>query len=282
MEDIPVGVGPLPVGGGVGGEAGVDQSQGGPAVRVGKVGVELPQLAHQEHPLVHNGPAGEGGHIGAGVGPLKDPAGQVQLPVKVQSLFAARRTLDEALANVWHTVPGFLTQNFRVGGHVPPTQELHALLGHNDFQHFLSLGPLQPVGGHEEHAHTVIPLLPQGDALLSSGLGHELMGDLNHQAHAVPRLAGGVLARPVLQLFHDFQGVVHRLIGLDSLDADHSADAAGVVLRTIAWIRLLVHTVSSFGICTGTVSPTDGRGDSRKIISARPGARRNRSHRFGP
>ena len=58
------------------------------------------------------------------------------------------------------------------------------------------------------------------------------MGDLDQNAHAVAGLAGGVLSGPVLQLFHDLQGSVHRLVGGTALGIHHSADAAGVVLES--------------------------------------------------
>ena len=73
VEDIPVGVSPLPGGGGIGGEPGVDQGDGALTVRVRQIGVELPQLPHQEHPLVNDGPAGERGDIGVDVGLFKYP-----------------------------------------------------------------------------------------------------------------------------------------------------------------------------------------------------------------
>ena len=73
VEDIPVGVSPLPGGGGIGGEPGVDQGDGALTVRVRQIGVELPQLPHQEHPLVNDGPTGERGDIGVDVGLFKYP-----------------------------------------------------------------------------------------------------------------------------------------------------------------------------------------------------------------
>ena len=104
-----------------------------------------------------------------------------------------------------------------MGGHVPPAQEGHALLGHDDLQHLLGLGTLQGVGGEKEHAHAVIPLAAQADALGGGRLHHQLVGHLEHDAHAVAGLAGGVLAGAVLQLFHDLQGVIHGFVGLDAL-----------------------------------------------------------------
>ncbi len=131
-----------------------------------------------------------------------------------------------------HAGPGPLPQRLGPDGHVPPAQELHALLGHDDLQHLLCLGPLQAVHGEKEHPHAVIPLTPQGDSKVPGGFYHQLVGHLEQQAHAVAGLSGGVLSGAVLQLFHDLQRVVHRLMGLSALDVHDRADAAGVVLKT--------------------------------------------------
>ena len=121
--------------------------------------------------------------------------------------------------------------------HVPPAQEVHALLVNDNLQHLLRLGPFELVLGEEEHAHAVVPLLPQGEALLLRPAAEQPVGNLEQDAHAVAGLSGGVLAGPVLQLFYDFQGVVHSAIGSAPLDVHHRADAAGVVLKlgTIQW-----------------------------------------------
>ena len=231
VEDVAVGVGPLPAGVGVGGKAGVDQGQGALAVLRLQVSVEPAQLAHQEHALVDDGPAGEGGDIGVDIGLLEHPPGHIQLPVKVQPRGAVRRTLHKALEDGGHAVQSPLAQDLRVGGHLPPAQKLHALLGHDDLQHLLGLGPLEGVRGEEEHAHAVVPGSAQGDALGGGRPDHQGVGDLHHEAHAVAGLAGGVLAGPVLQLFHDLQRVVHHAVGAAALQVHHRADAAGVVLE---------------------------------------------------
>ena len=57
----------------------------------------------------------------------------------------------------------------------------------------------------------------------------EFMGNLKQDTHPIAGLTGGVLAGAVLQLFHDLQGVVHRLVGGMAVNSNHRADAAGVV-----------------------------------------------------
>ena len=55
------------------------------------------------------------------------------------------------------------------------------------------------------------------------------MGNLQQNPNAITGLARGVLAGPVLQLFHDLQGVVHGFVALPSVDSYHRANTAGVV-----------------------------------------------------
>ena len=78
-----------------------------------------------------------------------------------------------------------------------------------------------------------------GKLILSSEVGaalrgrllKKLVGDLEEDAHAVTGLSLSVLSRSMLQLLHDFQRTVHRLIALAALDVHHGSDAAGIVLK---------------------------------------------------
>ncbi|MPM38256.1 hypothetical protein SDC9_84885 [bioreactor metagenome] len=56
------------------------------------------------------------------------------------------------------------------------------------------------------------------------------MGYLKHDAYAVSGEALRVLAGAMLQLFYDFQGIVHRLMGFYPPNAHDGADTAGVML----------------------------------------------------
>lgn len=69
------------------------------------------------------------------------------------------------------------------------------------------------------------------DAALRGRLLKKLVGDLEEDAHAVTGLSLSVLSRSMLQLLHDFQRTVHRLIALAALDVHHGSDAAGIVLK---------------------------------------------------
>ncbi len=57
------------------------------------------------------------------------------------------------------------------------------------------------------------------------------MRHLKEDADAVTRAAVRILARAVLEFFHNLERAIHRLAALDAVDADDRTDAAGVVLK---------------------------------------------------
>jgi hypothetical protein len=63
VGDVAVGMGQLPTGKGVGGEALVDQAKGAGGERVGQLDVELLNLRGQHQALVDDGAAGERGDV---------------------------------------------------------------------------------------------------------------------------------------------------------------------------------------------------------------------------
>ena len=209
----------------------MDQGDGRLVVLALQIRIEPPQLAHQEHALVDDGPAGERRHIGVVVALLELPADDVQLPVEGDAPLHVLGPLHKALENGGHAVQRLLAQDLRMDRHLSPAQEADALLVGDDLQHLLGLIAQEPVLRHKEHAHAVVPGAAQGDATGCRRLFEEFMGNLQQDAHAVAGLSGGVLAGPVLQLFHDFQRVIHgAVVGL-AVDADDGADAAGVMLQ---------------------------------------------------
>ena len=231
MEDEPVGVGPLPGGIGVGGEPGVDQGDGGGVRLALQVLIKLPQLAHQEHPLIDDGPAGQRGHIGVAARLLELPPDDVQPPVELQPAGQMVRAADKALHDPGHFRQRLVAQHLGAHRHLPPADELHPLPLCDELEHLHGLIPAQVVLGEEEHPHPVVPFAPQLKAQLRRRFGEKAVGDLQQNTHAVAGLACGVLSRPVLQLFHDLQRVVHRLMGLSALDVHNGPNAAGVVLE---------------------------------------------------
>ena len=57
------------------------------------------------------------------------------------------------------------------------------------------------------------------------------MGDLEQDTDAVTGLSVSVFTCAMLQLFHDFQGIVYRGMGFAALDVHHAADTAGIMLK---------------------------------------------------
>ena len=82
------------------------------------------------------------------------------------------------------------------------------------------------------------------------------MGNLEHDANAVARLALGVLAGPVFQILHDVECLIDCLMGLDAFDIGNRPDSAVVMLKTRvvqSWLFLFgIHKHTSFLLTAGT------------------------------
>ena len=106
------------------------------------------------------------------------------------------------------------------------------MAAHDDLEHLLRLQTRERVLREEDHADAVgarrAEILDPG---FQRRLAHKPVRDLHHETHAVAGLAAGVAPGAVLQLLHDLERVVHRAVRLLAADADHRADAAGVVLK---------------------------------------------------
>ena len=240
VEDQPVGVGPFPAGGGIGGEPGVHHGNGAFRPLIPQIRVEGPQLVHQEHALVNHRPGGEGAHIGALAGLLKYPADHIEPPVKAQTRPDLLRPAHKAHIDAGHGVPGPLAQNLRVYRHLPPAQEGNPFLAADHLKQLLGLAALKAVLGKEKHTHAVVALLPDGQAEAAV----EPVGDLQQNAHAVAHLAGSVLTGPVLQPLHNGQGIVHHAVAGLPVNIHNGTDAAGIVLESFL-IQCLFHGFAS-------------------------------------
>ena len=244
VQDEAVGVCAHPAGVGVGGEAAVHHADSGFIILVLQVGIEQAQVVHKEHALVHDGAAGQAGHISAVAGLLEHAAHNVQLAVKIDALAHLGGLFDEALPDSRHTVAGLLAHGIRVHGNLAPCQKFEAFLAGDHLEQLHGLRTQVFALGEEEHAHTVLALVAKADVQFFGHLGEELVADLQQNAHTVAGLALGILAGTVLQPFHNGQCIVHGLVAFAALDIHHSANAAGIVLKL--WI---VQTKGVFLLC---------------------------------
>ena len=85
------------------------------------------------------------------------------------------------------------------------------------------------------------------------------MAHLQQDAHAVSDASAGVLARAVLEFFHDGQCVGHRLIACLAVDICHGADTAGIMFDRMIFV--LFHLNCSFVDTTENAFP-----ESRKAL----------------
>ena len=231
VQDKAVGVCAHPAGVGVGREAAVHHADGRFVVLVLQVEVEQTQIVDEEHALVHDGAAGQAGHISAVAGLFEHPADDVELAVEVDALAHLGGLLDEALPDGRHAVAGFLAHGVRVHGDLAPCEELEALFAGHQLEQLHGLCPQMLVLREEEHTDAVFALVAEADVHFVGHFGEELVADLEHDAHAVAGLALGVLAGAVFQPLDDGQRIADGLVTLAALDVHHRADAAGVVLE---------------------------------------------------
>ena len=209
----------------------MDDGDGGIVILILQILKKRPQLPHQEHPFIDDGPAGEGDHIGIVVALFKYPAYNVKLPVKLQALFHSFRLFHKGLPDGRHTFPGFMPQHHGIRGHFPPSQEIQPFLLGNDFKHFLCLACKQFVRREKEHTDPVFPLPAKVDPGHGAGLPEETMGNLGQDSHAVPCFAFRIFSRAMLQMLHNLKRIRHDPVAFFPMDAGHRADPAVIVFK---------------------------------------------------
>ena len=114
MYDETVRMSSLPAWVCVGTESGMDSSDSRFIVFVLKICEEGTELSYQEHTFIYNGTAGHGYHVSIVVALLENSPGNIQLPVKVQSLFYIFRFFNKSLHDMRHTLFCLMSQNIRI------------------------------------------------------------------------------------------------------------------------------------------------------------------------
>ena len=170
VDDETVRMRPLPAWIRIGAEPGVDRRHGRLIVRILEIREEGPELSHQEHPFVYDGPAGHGYDIRIITALLKHSPGDVQPAVKIQPFLYILRLLYKCLDNAGHTGSCLLSEDVREDRHLTPAQEFHSFFLHNDLEHFAGLVLFQLILGQEELGHAVFPFAADPDAFFFTDL----------------------------------------------------------------------------------------------------------------
>ena len=235
VAEVAVGMGPAPVGKGVGAEAGMDHGQSGLECRLHQVRVEAGHLVGPEHPLVHHRPGGEAGHVEhllvedvRGSNPiLRAPPNDVELSFQVLSRLRLP-SADEKLAN--HGLAGFRSRSQQriVDWNRPPAQDFLALLPDHAVQDPLALEACPCPIGEEDHADAVGSLGGQPDSRIGTDVREETVGRLQQNPGSVPRILLAAARSPVIQVEEHLDAHLHELMGDAPLHIHQEPDAARV------------------------------------------------------
>ena len=93
---------------------------------------------------------------------------------------------------------------------------------------------LQIILREEDHTHANIARATQGvciglrlhQALFNNNAVQKACGNLQDNAYAIARLAAGIFASAVFQLFYNAQGVFHASVAADAFYLNNAANAA--------------------------------------------------------
>ena len=187
----------------------MDDCEGGGEVRRLQVLVEGPELSYKEHSLVDDRAAGKGDDVCPELGLLELTAEHVEAAVKLKAPGRVLRPCDEAVHDDRHAVACPLAEHPGADGNLAPAQEVQPFLPAQRLDHPHGLCPEQFVLWEEEHSHTVVTLSAERYSARLRRFLEEGVAYLGEDSHPVAGLAARVLARPVLQLLHDAEGVVH-------------------------------------------------------------------------
>ena len=163
MTDVAIGVGKIPGGEGVRGEALVNETQGAPDFRIGQLPVEVRDLRCEQQTLVNDRASGEGGNVEEALLP------QIGLANCVFSALAD--DVELALQEIRVHLVGPFDENLlnvrlgaarqapnRVGIHrcVAPAQYCQAFVTHNLFQDGLTLHAFVRLNRKKNHSHAIL------------------------------------------------------------------------------------------------------------------------------
>jgi hypothetical protein len=237
VGNVAVGVGAFPAGEGVGGEARVNQHEGGVHVRILEVEEILTDLHRHQHAFINNGAARQAGGIPEGIQPLVADlvmgplADDKELPLEILFRRHPRATGDENLAHEGLAGLGGVAEGGVVGRHVAPSQHALAFLEDDLFKFRRAGGPLRRVGGAVNHPHAVKPRFRQGDFFEGRDLFQKPVRHLHQNARAVPGVRFTATSAPVVQIHQNRQRLADDGMGPFSLHLAYETDTTGVVFK---------------------------------------------------
>ena len=226
-----VGMRPEPAGIGVGRESGMYHGDGGFIGFILQIQEEGPKLSYQKHSFIDNGSTGKGGHIGIFVALFKHAAHHIKLAVKFKIFTAFRGTFDKCLINLRTALQRSLSQNGRYYRKFSPAEKGKTFFGHDDLKHLSRLTSLQFILRKEKHTHRIFPLTSNSDTGIFQHLLEKFMGNLRQNSNTVSGLSLSVFSRTMLQIFHDFQSIIHNCVTLLPTDIYNGSNTAVVVFE---------------------------------------------------
>ena len=221
---------------GVGGEAGVDDGDGGLHALVVQILEEVGELHGGEHALVRDGTGGQGCEVDAHLmlDALADAEG---LAIQVHAGQSTVRRGDHESLESWHGGKGLQAKAVRVGGHHAPCEDFESLLAHD-----LGNGLFLLTGGFDV-------AVKEGDACRivtgfrqfgGHGGTHELIRHAHQNAGAVTCVLLGTHGTTVIKVDQHLNGVGDDLALRTLVQSGDHTHTTGVML-----VGGIIHTVRS-------------------------------------
>ncbi len=241
MGEVAVGVGAVPGGEGIGGEAGVDHSQGAFEVRFGEVGVVFSELGGGEHSLVDEAGGGHeadielfagdfagGAELDEVFGALSD---EVESSVEVGLIEEGGTGGDEHLSDEGFGATRGWAEDFAVNGDIAPAENDEVVVAGGLFEDFLAFASGVWVSGQEGHSDGVLSWWGEGDAEFFGFSAEEAVGCSDEDAGAVAAVGFGADGAAVVHILEHEEGVGDDFVGGFALDVADEADATGFVFE---------------------------------------------------
>ena len=237
VGDVAVGVGELPGGEGVGGEALVDEAEGAHDVWVGQLAVEVDHLGSEQETFIDDGAGGERGEIevalvgqvGGGDFGFSAFADDVEFALERVGI-GALGAADEDLLDVGLGGAGDATDGIAIDGGIAPAEDGEAFLADDALQDTLAGQALVGLDGQKGHADAVFAFGREGEAEGGAFAGEELVGNLNENTGAVAGFGIAAAGSAVGEVDEYLNAFGDDVVGFVAFDAGDETDAAGVVL----------------------------------------------------